>query len=84
MANKMRDMYPFLFTGEQMFWYLFLVHVLVMFGICTYVYGCKYLNELCYKAPISGMCHVIMMLYSLCCHVGLLLSRMIIVNTATI
>jgi len=36
-------------------WYMFLVHVLVMFGICTYVYGCKYRHELCYKAPISGI-----------------------------
>jgi len=32
-----------------------LVYLLVMFGIFTYVYGCKYYHELCYRAPISGM-----------------------------
>jgi len=25
------------------------------FGICIYVYGCKYRHEICYKAPISSM-----------------------------
>jgi len=35
--------------------YMFLVHVLVMVGICTYVYGCKYHHELFYKAPITDM-----------------------------
>ena len=38
-------------------------------SICTYVYGCKYRHELCYKAPISSMrlmllwlCHNVIML----------------------
>jgi len=42
-------------------------------GLCTYVYGCKYHHELCYKDPL---CSIML----LCCHVGLLLSRLIIVN----
>jgi len=25
------------------------------FCLCTYLYGCKYHYELCFKAPISGM-----------------------------
>jgi len=63
MADQMWAMYPcFPFEAKQ-FWYgvlvyvlvYFLVHVLVMFGICTYVYGCKYYHELCYKSPISSM-----------------------------
>ena len=46
-------------------------------SICIYVYGCKYQHELCYKAPISGMG-----VMSLCFHVGLLLSKLVIVNIA--
>ena len=71
---------------EKQFWYGVLVyvlvyvfvHVLVMFCICRYVDGCKYLHELCYKSLISDM-----NVMSLCCHVGLLLSRVIIVNTTS-
>jgi len=48
------------------------------FGICTYVYGCKYRHEIYYKTPIRGMG-----VMSLCCHVGFLFSRVIIVNTAS-
>ena len=53
-------------------WYMFLVHVLGMLGICTYVYGCKYHHELSYKAPIRGMgvmslwcytCYVVMLVF---------------------
>lgn len=45
----------FLYVFGTRFLYMFLVHVLVTFGICTYVYGCKYTHELCYNSPISGM-----------------------------
>jgi len=52
-----------LLVEAEQFWYgvlayvlvYVLVHVLVMFGICTYVYGCKHHHELCYKSLISGM-----------------------------
>jgi len=37
---------------SEFFWHMFWCDV---FGICTYLYGCKYCHELCYKAPISGM-----------------------------
>ena len=46
---------PCLPVEAKQFWYGVLVHVLAMFGICTYVHGCKYNHELCYKDPISGM-----------------------------
>lgn len=55
---------------ENMFWYMFLVHDLVMFGICTYLYGCKYHHELCYKAPTSGM--GVMELWCYTCYVFML------------
>ena len=44
-----------------------LVYVLMWWLDIAYVYGCKYLHELCYKSPISGMvsfnysCHVVML-----------------------
>jgi len=50
-------------------WYMFLVVVFVMFGRCTYVCGCKYCHEICYKTPISGMGVMI-----LCCYVVMLVS----------
>jgi len=64
---------------ETKFWYGVLVyvlvyvlaHVLVMFDICTYVYGCKYQHELYYKSPISGMCG--MSLWCYVCYVFMLI-----------
>ena len=59
--------------------------------ICGPIYGCKYRNKLCYKAPLCGifvmslwLCyHVIMWLcyHDVTMSCGLALSRMIIVNT---
>lgn len=69
-----------------MFWYIYFDDVV----ICTPVYGCKYRNEMCYKAPL---CSMVVMLLRLCYYVimwlcyhdvmisyELELNRMIIVN----
>ena len=99
---------PFFSVEAKMFWYGVLVYVLIWclgicFGIyfghvamCTYVYGCKYCHELCYKYPISGMgvmllwlcCHVTMLscgyvIMLLWCHLGWNLAGLIIVNIAS-
>ena len=38
----------------------------VIFGICIYIYGCKYCHELCYKTPISDT--GVMSLWLSCCY----------------
>jgi len=35
--------------------YVFGIYNFYDVAICTPVYGCKYCNELCYKAPLCGM-----------------------------
>ena len=61
MVDQMQAMYPSLFDGwENVFG--------ICFGIFTYVYGCKYHHELCYKAPINDM--GVMFLWFLCCYVS--------------
>lgn len=58
-----------------------LVYVLVWcFGICTYIYGCKYCHELCYKSLISDM--NVMQLCLLSCLCWFSFNRLIIVNNA--
>ena len=65
----------------HMFWYIYFDDVV----ICTPVNGCKYHNELCYKAPLYGMgvmllCYHVVM--SSWCYdvIWFFLSKMIIVN----
>ena len=60
---------------ERMFWHMSLVFFFgtclrVMFGICTYAYGCKHDHELCYKDPISGMGVISLLCYT--CYVVML------------
>jgi len=38
-----------------MIWHMYLVYIFGDVAICTYVYGCKYCHDLCYKAPLRGM-----------------------------
>jgi len=52
-----------LICASYMIWYIYFDDVL----ICTLVYGCKYRNKLCYKAPLR--CMGVMLL---CYHVVML------------
>ena len=71
MAYYMWAMHPSLFVGWENVLIYVLVYVLMWcFGICTYVYGCKYFHEICYKTPISGM--GVMSLWFSCCYVVML------------
>jgi len=65
-----------------MFWYIYFDYVFT----CTPVYGCKYRNELCYKAPLCGMgvmllCYPVVILSRCYYVICVFLRRMIIANT---
>ena len=72
MTKQKEAMYPSLFSswGKVFLVWCFGICLGICFGdvgICTYVYGCKYHHELCYKAPISSM--GVMLLWLLYSHV---------------